>query len=112
DDPLAGHAPGVARVDASGDVVDARGVVRLAEGAAGGGILARREALARLRAERDAALAERALRVRERDELRAALQEAEERAQEAEEMRRVLESEVRRAEADRAAHEQRETRLR
>lgn len=110
-DPLAEHVPAVTRVDMRGDVVDARGVVRLVERGSGEGILARREALVRLRAERDLAAAEREARVRERDGIREALEEAEERARETEELRRVLESELKRMEMDGAAHRHRRGRL-
>jgi chromosome segregation protein len=103
-------AGGGARVDAKGDVVDARGVVRLAERGAGEGILARREALARLRSERDAAAAEREACLSERDRLVDSLAELEERAREAEELRRTTEQELRRLEAESAAQRHRHTR--
>ena len=102
---------GGARVDALGDTVDARGVIRLGQPLTGEGILARREALARLRDEHaDAEVAHDRL-VRDRDALALQLGDAEERAREAEELRRVTESELRRLDAEAAAHGHRRGRL-
>jgi chromosome segregation protein len=112
DDPLGEHAPGAARVGRGGEVVDARGVVRLPEQGAGEGILSRREELARLREERDAAEAARDRRAGERESVRAMLATAEERLLEAEEGRRVAEVELKRVEMDSAAHQHRHGRMR
>ena len=102
---------GGARVDSLGDTVDARGVIRLGQPLSGDGILARREALARLRHElADAEVAHDRL-VRGRDSLVLQLGEAEERAREAEELRRVTEAELRRLDAESAAHGHRRGRL-
>ena len=110
EDPL-GPAGGAPRVDSLGDTVDARGVIRLGQPLTGEGILARREALARLRDEViDAEVALDRL-VRDRDEIVSRLAEVEESAREAEELRRVTENELRRLEADTAAHGHRRGRL-
>ena len=111
EDPLDGYGPG-ARVDALGDTVDPRGVIRLGQPVSGEGILARREALARLRNEvEDARVAHDRLAAD-----RAALAEqaaiAEEHAREAEEFVRRTESELRQLDAESAAHGHRQTRLR
>jgi chromosome segregation protein len=111
DDPLEAPRPGVARVGGAGVVIDHRGVVRLAELGEGQGILARREALTRLRAELEHARRIREARLIERDSLRTALQEAEEAALAAGEMRRVAEAQLRTTELDAAAHLGRRTRL-
>jgi chromosome segregation protein len=103
--------PDGARVDALGDTVDSRGVVRLGQPVSGEGILARREALARLRGERDEAEAARERARAEREALAEALAEADERAREAEEMRRAAEGEIRRLDAETAAHGHRRNRL-
>jgi chromosome segregation protein len=103
--------PAGSRVDALGDTVDPRGVVRLGQPVTGEGILARREALARLRAERDGAEVARDAAARERDALAASLALAEERAAEADEVRRVAEAELRRLDAEAAAHAHRRGRL-
>ncbi|HET6763011.1 MAG TPA: AAA family ATPase, partial [Longimicrobiaceae bacterium] len=110
EDPLDGY-PLTARVDSLGDTVDARGVVRLGQPATNEGILARREALAQLRTERDAATAARDRLAAARDELRDAVADAEERAREADELRRSAEGEIRRLEAETAAHGARSARL-
>jgi len=110
DEILDGYGPGP-RVDASGDVLDARGVVRLGQPAAGEGILARREALARLRGERDRAEAARDAAFAEREALAEGVASAEEHAREAEELRRLAEVELRRLEAETAAHQGRGARL-
>lgn len=110
EDELASYSAG-SRVDALGDTVDPRGVVRLGQPVSGEGILARREALARLRAERDQAEAERDHAAHERDGLADGLADAEERAREAEEVRRVAEAELRRLDAESAAHSHRRARL-
>ncbi|MET0398369.1 MAG: AAA family ATPase, partial [Longimicrobiaceae bacterium] len=110
EDELAAYSAGP-RVDAVGDTVDPRGVVRLGQPVSGEGILARREALARLRAARDEAEIERDHAARERDGLADGLALAEERAREAEEVRRVTEAELRRLDAESAAHSHRRARL-
>lgn len=110
EDELAAYPEG-ARVDVVGDTVDPRGVIRLGQPMSGEGILARREALARLRAERDSAEAARDGAAAERDALAGSLALAEERAREADELRRVAESELRRLDAETAAHAHRRGRL-
>jgi chromosome segregation protein len=110
EDPLDAYPAG-ARVDSLGDTVDARGVVRLGQPASGEGILARREALLRLRGERDSAQGGREAAAQARDELREAVADAEERAREADELRRSAEGEIRRLEAETAAHGARSARL-
>ncbi|HEX2205588.1 MAG TPA: AAA family ATPase, partial [Longimicrobium sp.] len=110
EDPLDGYAEG-ARVDALGDTVDPRGVVRLGQPASGEGILERRELLARLRDELEDAEVARDRLVLERNALAERVLEAEERAREADELRRVTESELRQLDADAAAHGHRRTRL-
>jgi chromosome segregation protein len=111
DDPLAAHRAGIARVDGDGVIVDARGIVRFVERGAGGGILARREELARLRAERDAAAVARQRRADERESVRALLAAAQERSLEAEEARERAETELKRAELESAAQLHRQTRI-
>ncbi|HEV2131597.1 MAG TPA: AAA family ATPase, partial [Longimicrobiaceae bacterium] len=74
--------------------------------------LTRREALLRLRAERDAATEERDSRAAQREALAASLARAEERAREAEEQRRTLGAELQRLAAEAAAGSHRQTRLR
>jgi chromosome segregation protein len=102
---------GGARVDSLGDTVDARGVIRLGQPLTGEGILARREALARLRDELEDAEVAHDRHARERDALALQLGEAEERAREAEELRRITETELRRLDAEAAAHGHRRGRL-
>ncbi|CAN5367452.1 chromosome segregation protein SMC [soil metagenome] len=113
-DPLEEHHPGTARVGPGGEVVDARGVIRLGEQGTGTGegILTRREALQRLREERDAAAAERDARAAQRDALAASLTAAEERAREADDQSRSLGTELQRLEAEAAGGSQRLARLR
>ncbi|CAN5732620.1 chromosome segregation protein SMC [soil metagenome] len=111
-DPLEEHHPGTARVGPGGEVVDARGVIRLGEQGTGEGILTRREALQRLREERDAAAAERDARAAQRDALAASLTAAEERAREADDQSRSLGTELQRLEAEAAGGSQRLARLR
>jgi chromosome segregation protein len=111
EDALEGYGRG-ARVDGLGDTVDPRGVIRLGQPVSGEGILARREALARLRNEvEDARVAHDRL-VLDRDALAEQLALAEERAREAEEHVRVTENELRQLDADAAAHGHRQSRLR
>lgn len=110
EDPLDAFAPG-ARVDAFGDTVDSRGVIRLGQPAAGEGILARREMLERLRNELEDAEVARDRQVLERDALVEQVALAEERAREADEVRRVIEAELRQLDADTAAHGHRRGRL-
>ena len=111
DDPLEAYVPGAARIGSSGDLVDARGVVRLPEAGSGEGILARRKELVRLRAERKSAEAKRDARLSERDSLLTALAEAEARVHAAEEARRVAESERQRVELDSATFQHQRGRL-
>ena len=111
EDALEGYARG-ARVDGLGDTVDPRGVIRLGQPASGEGILARREALARLRNEvEDARVAHDRL-VLDRDALAEQIAIAEENAREAEDFVRRTENELRQLDADAAAHGHRQTRLR
>ncbi|HEU0300222.1 MAG TPA: AAA family ATPase, partial [Longimicrobium sp.] len=111
EDALEGYGGGP-RVDARGDTVDARGVIRLGQPVSGEGILARREALARLRNEvEDARVAHDRL-VLDRDALAEQAAVAEERAREAEDFVRRTENELRQVDADAAAHGHRQTRLR
>jgi chromosome segregation protein len=111
EDALEGYGRG-ARVDGLGDTVDPRGVIRLGQPVSGEGILARREALARLRNEvEDARVAHDRL-VLDRDALAEQLALAEETAREAEEHVRVTENELRQLDADAAAHGHRQSRLR
>jgi chromosome segregation protein len=109
-DPLDGFVAG-ARVDAFGDTVDPRGVIRLGQPAAGEGILARREMLVRLRNELEDAEVARDRLVLERDALVEQIALAEERVREADEARRVIESGLRQLDADTAAHGHRRGRL-
>jgi chromosome segregation protein len=110
-DPLEAFVPGVNRVGSSGDLVDARGIVRLSQRGMEEGILARREKLERLREERQIAETERERCTRERDAARTALAEAEALLLETEESRRAQESELRRVELDTAAHQHQHGRL-
>jgi chromosome segregation protein len=111
EDSLEGYGRG-ARVDALGDTVDPRGVIRLGQPVSGEGILARREALARLRNEvEDARVAHDRL-VLDRDALAEQLTVAEEQAREAEDFVRRTENELRQLDADAAAHGHKQTRLR
>jgi chromosome segregation protein len=110
-DPLAEFAPGASYVGDGGDVVDARGVIRLVKEGGGPGILERREALVRLREDLAAAARQRDSRIRERDGFRLALQEAEERIVEAEERRRTTQAQLKGIELDAAAHRDRRARL-
>ncbi|HEX2080965.1 MAG TPA: chromosome segregation protein SMC [Longimicrobium sp.] len=111
EDSLEGYGGGP-RVDALGDTVDARGVIRLGQPVSGEGILARREALARLRNEvEDARVAHDRL-VLDRDALAEQAAVAEEQAREAEDFVRRTENELRQVDADAAAHGHRQTRLR
>jgi chromosome segregation protein len=111
EDALEGYARG-ARVDGLGDTVDPRGVIRLGQPVSGEGILARREALARLRNEvEDARVAHDRL-VLDRDALAEQIAIAEENAREAEDFVRRTENELRQLDADAAAHGHKQTRLR
>lgn len=110
DDVLDGFSAG-SRVDAAGDTVDARGVIRLGQPAAGEGILARREMLGRLTNELEDAEVARDRLVLERDALAEQIAHAEERAREADDIRRRLEAELRQLDADTAAHGHRRGRL-
>jgi chromosome segregation protein len=110
EDPLDGFAAG-SRVDALGDTVDARGVIRLGQPAAGEGILARREMLGRLRNQLEDAEVARDRLVAERDALADQVAMAEERARESDDVRRRFEAELRQLDADTAAHGHRRGRL-
>jgi len=110
EDALDGYGDG-SRVDALGDTVDARGVIRLGQPAAGEGILARREMLGRLRNELEDAEVARDRLVLERDSLAEQVAHAEERAREADDVRRRIEAELRQLDADTAAHGHRRGRL-
>jgi chromosome segregation protein len=110
-DPLVRAVPGEARVGREGEMMDARGVVRLTRGTGEGGILARREEVVRLRAGVERAAAEHDLASRERDGVRRSLAEVEQSLLEAEERRRVHEAELRRVEMDTAAHQHHRGRL-
>jgi chromosome segregation protein len=111
EDPLSTEAPGITRVGPQGELVDARGIIRLSKGGGEGGILARREELVRLREELAAATTIRDRGVEERDASRAALSAAEEQRLAAEESRRAHEAELRRVEMDTAAHRHHHGRL-
>ncbi|HEU4562241.1 MAG TPA: chromosome segregation protein SMC [Longimicrobium sp.] len=110
EDPLDGFTAG-SRVDTLGDTVDARGVIRLGQPAAGEGILARREMLGRLRNQLEDAEVARDRLVLERDALADQVAMAEERAREADDVRRRIEAELRQLDADTAAHGHRRGRL-
>jgi chromosome segregation protein len=108
---LAAYTAGGARVDPLGDTVDPRGVIRLGQPPSGEGILARREALGRLRNEaEDARVAHDRLGL-ERAAVAGEVADADDAAREADELRRVTESELRQLDADSAAHGQRQGRL-
>ncbi len=107
EDALSAAPAGGARVGPDGVVVDARGVVRLPAVDEGEGILARREALARLEEELRAAERSRDARLTERETLRAASDAAEEAAEEARERRRLAEARLKSIEMDAAAHQDR-----
>ncbi|HEX6042622.1 chromosome segregation SMC family protein, partial [Longimicrobium sp.] len=112
EDSLDGYGGGGSRVDALGDTVDPRGVIRLGQPISGEGILARREALGRLRGEvEDAHVAHDRL-AQERAALAEQLALAEEQAREAEEHVRVTENELRQLDAEAAAHGHKQSRLR
>ncbi|HET8655721.1 MAG TPA: chromosome segregation protein SMC [Longimicrobiaceae bacterium] len=110
EDPLGEPATGP-RIGVGGDVVDARGVVRLADSGAGEGILARRELLVRLRGELADARRTRQAAAAARDAAREALEAAEEDATEAEEVRRVADAELKRIELESAAQRHHHGRL-
>lgn len=110
-DGLEGYGRG-SRVDALGDTVDPRGVIRLGQPVSGEGILARREALARLRNETEDARVAHDRLVLDRDALAEQQALAEETARDAEEHVRVTENELRQLDADAAAHGHRQSRLR
>jgi chromosome segregation protein len=103
-DPLEETRGRGARAGAGGVVVDPRGVVRLVELGEGQGILARREALVKLREELSHAQRIRETRLAERDSIRLALQAAEELTLETQEMRRVAEAQLKATELDAATH--------
>jgi chromosome segregation protein len=109
-DPLAEYQPGCPTAGGA-DVIDGRGVVRLNEIGDGQGILARREALAELRAELAEALRVRDARLAERDHLRDVSGAAEALVVEAEERLRVVESQLKGVQLDAAATRDRRLRL-
>ncbi len=111
DDPLATFVPGQIRVGPGGEVVDARGVIRLVAAGDGQRILTRRSKLARLRKELEKASKARAERYRERDRLREAVRELEQRTIEAAEARRAAEAQLKDLEYDAAAYQDRRTRM-
>jgi chromosome segregation protein len=111
EDPLDGYGGG-ARVDALGDTVDPRGVVRLGQPAGDDGILARREALARLRDETEDARVVHDRLALERGAVAGDLAAAEEHARACEERSRITEGELRELDADAAARGHRQGRLR
>ncbi|MEX0912007.1 MAG: AAA family ATPase, partial [Gemmatimonadota bacterium] len=111
EDPLERIELGKARVGPAGEMIDARGIVRLRDHSEGQGILGRREALGRLRAELAETARQRDERLRQRDSMRAALAEAEEGAVEAEEAFRAAEAQLKGIELDAAAHQDRRHRL-
>lgn len=100
------------RVGSQGEVVDARGMIRLVARSGGEGILARRETLARMRRELVQLEVEQEAIATARDELRRTLAAAEERAAATEEERRRLEEELKRLELDSASHSHHLGRLR
>jgi len=110
-DPLEGPGGRGARVGAGGVVVDPRGVVRLVELGEGQGILARREALVKLREELSHAQRIRETRLAERDSIRLALQAAEDLTVETQEMRRTAEAQLKATELDAATHRTHRARL-
>jgi chromosome segregation protein len=107
DDPLAESEPGRSRSGPGGDIVDARGIVRLVEQGEGEGILARRARLAALRSQLHQALSERDRCRADRDALADVIVEAEDRAREAEEVRRVTGAELQRVQGEAEAHSHR-----
>ena len=111
DDPLERFEPGRARIRPGGEIVDARGVVRIVPRDGAQGLLARREALARLRQELEAAKRQHDGRISEREALRSALDDAEVRAEEARERCRVAGARLKGLELDAAAHRDRRSRL-
>lgn len=110
-DPLESVHLGTPRIGPRGDLIDARGVIRLVEQGDAQGILGRRAALRELREQRAEALRQRDARLEEREKLRSALQEAEEDLVRADEARRTVEGELKVAELDAAAHRERRQRL-
>lgn len=110
-DALSEFTPGRNRVDSNGDVLDARGVVRLAAPTTSQGLLERRAALKKMRAELRELVRARDARLQERDAMREALEAAEEEAREADEVRRLTEAQLKGVELDAAAHRDRRGRL-
>lgn len=111
DDPLRDLPGNHDRIGPRGDIVTAAGVVRLGDGAAEQGILARREALQRLRGEAEAAQRDRDARILELDSIRVAIAESDDRLQEAEERRRVIERQLQHLQLDTEEHLGRRGRL-
>ncbi|HEX8393704.1 MAG TPA: chromosome segregation protein SMC [Longimicrobium sp.] len=111
EDELRDYAAG-SRVDALGDTVDPRGVIRLGEPVSGEGILARREALARFRSEVEDARVEHDRLAADRAAAAEQAAMAEEQAREAEEYVRRMEGELRQMDAEAAAHGHQQGRIR
>lgn len=109
-DPLqwAGSAP--PRVSTT-EAVDARGVVHLTNGPAEGGILARREALARLRAAREQAAKERDGLLHRMEQARAALAKAETDGEQRQAALRAAGAELHALQAQRGTHRQQHDRV-
>lgn len=110
-DPLDEFVPGRHQIGVEGDVLDARGVVRLAANAAEQGLLSRRSALKRKHGELKKLARARDKRLAERDAMRDALAVAEEEAHQAAEMLRLMEAQLKGVELDAAAHRDRRSRL-
>ena len=110
-DPLATLDRSAVRAGPMGETVDKRGVIRLARAEEGQGILGRREALGRLRAEVAEGIRLRDQRGEELERLRESLREAEERSVHAAEAARMAESRLKGLELDAAAHRDRRGRL-
>ncbi|CAN5811863.1 chromosome segregation protein SMC [soil metagenome] len=110
-DPLAEDFTGGTRIGPGGEMFDSRGVIHLTQHPAEEGILARREELARMRGELEAAAVERSEGALELQMTRVSLATAEQQLFAAEESRRQLESEFRRVELHGAAHQHQRGRL-
>ncbi len=110
-DPLSVIAPGSHRAGADGDVVDARGVVRLTADAGEQGLLSRRATLRKMHHELRELSRVRDARLAERDAMREALADAEYEVHQTTEMRRLMEAQLKGVELDAAAHRDRRGRL-
>jgi chromosome segregation protein len=111
DDVLSTFPARGTRVAAAGEVLDSRGVVTIAPPAGGGGILARREALAALRAEHTSAAAGQAAMRDARDALLERVRDAERAAEQRETERRTAGAEAARARDEHALSARRRERL-